>query len=191
MKKLHLKSAVILFALTIFPMFSFAQSKLNVLLDYHYQLGISEKGVYGNLKGNDNMHGNSFHLSLMYNISSQLSAGAGIGADRYENPGYNTFPVFASVHYSPLKSLANLYAYTNIGYAVIDKQTTNTGLMWDLGIGYKKMFRPHFGLNFQLGYNLKQFRGIETFEMTENTILSIKDTNNIRNSLSIGIGLIF
>lgn len=31
MKNLHLKSAVILFALTIFPMFSFAQSKLNVL----------------------------------------------------------------------------------------------------------------------------------------------------------------
>lgn len=191
MKKLHLKSVVIMLILGAFPTFSLAQSKFNFFLDYHYQLGVSEKGEYGTLKKNNHMYGNSIHLSFMYNFTKQLSAGVGVGADRYENPGYNTFPIFASAHYSPLKHLTDLYTYTNIGYAVIDKQTTNTGLMWDLGIGYKKMFRPHFGLNFQIGYNLKQFRDIDTYIMTENTIQQVKSTNNIRNSISFGIGLVF
>ena len=81
----------------------------------------------------------------------------------------------------------DLYAFTNIGYAVIGKQETYTGMMWDLGIGYKKMFRSHFGLNFQFGYNLKQFRNINS-DVTSDIM---QRENSTRSSLSLGIGVIF
>ncbi|EXY36446.1 hypothetical protein M145_1439, partial [Bacteroides fragilis str. 34-F-2 len=78
-------------------------------------------------------------------------------------------------------------AFTNIGYAVIGKQETYTGMMWDLGIGYKKMFRSHFGLNFQFGYNLKQFRNINSYVTSD----IMQRENSTRSSLSLGIGVIF
>lgn len=182
MKQVFLKSIVVLFFWSICPHLASAQSKVNVVLDYHYQLGLSETGGGYNIsRKNNNMYGNSLHLSAMYNFTMQLSAGLGIGADRYDNPGYNTFPVFAAIHYSPLKRLPNAYSYTNLGYAVIGKYSTYKGLMWDLGVGYKKMFRSHFGLNFQLGYNLKKFQ--------DNT--GEYKPDRTRHSISFGMGAIF
>ena len=40
------------------------------------------------------MYGNPLHLSALYNFTQQLSAGVGVGADRYENPGYNTLLIY-------------------------------------------------------------------------------------------------
>lgn len=187
MKKRFLTLSVILFLLGILPISSFAQSKINIFLDYHYQFGLFEKAGYSISRKDSKMYGNSLHLSTLYNFTQQLSAGVGVGADRYENPGYNTFPLFASLHYAPLKKHTDLYAFTNIGYAVIGKQETYTGMMWDLGIGYKKMFRSHFGLNFQFGYNLKQFRNINS-DVTSDIM---QRENSTRSSLSLGIGVIF
>lgn len=135
------------------------------------------------------MYGNALHLSVLYNFTKQISAGAGIGADRYESPGYNTFPLFASIHYSPLKQHTNFYVFANVGYALFGKQETYNGWVVDLGVGYKKMFSRHFGLNFQLGYNWKQFKdgGGYVVESTE----MYKKTNSYRSSLSFGMGLIF
>ena len=183
MKQVSLKSIAVLFLLGICPLFASAQSKMNVILDYHCQLGLSETGGGYTISRKDSkMYGNSLHLSAMYNFTKRFATGVGIGADRYENPGYNTFPVFASLHYSPLqKILPDAYAYTNLGYAVICKNDIYKGLMWDLGFGYKKMFRPHFGINFQLGYNLKEFH--------DNRMEYILDRT--RHSISFGIGLIF
>jgi hypothetical protein len=170
-----LKLIFILTLLGTYPSCVFSQSKINVFLDYHYQLGVSERGEYNLSRKDCNMYGNSLHLSAMYNFSKKFSAGLGIGADRYENPGYNTFPVFASVHYSPLNNLHSVYTYTNFGYAVTNKNDIYSGAMWDLGVGYKKMFRTHFGLNFQIGYNLKRFQSID----------------RTRHSIAFGIGVIF
>ena len=181
MKKVLLKSIMILLLWGICPLFAFAQSKMNVMLDYHYQFGLSETGGPYNISRKDSkMYGNSLHLSVMYNFTERFAAGLGFRADRYENPGYNSFPVFTSLHYSPLATLPNVYSYTNLGYAAISKNDTYKGLMWDLGIGYKKMLRSHFGLNFQLGYNLKEFRDNSGY-----------DFDYTRHSVSLGIGLIF
>lgn len=46
MKKRFLTLSVILFLLGILPISSFAQSKINIFLDYHYQFGLFEKAGY-------------------------------------------------------------------------------------------------------------------------------------------------
>ena len=190
------RSKLILFTLLLctcnLPILS--QSKINILLDYHYQLGLSERNSYQYhiTRKDSKMHGNSLHLTALYNFTEQISAGIGIGADRYESPGYNTFPLFATLHYSPFEKITNLYFYTDLGYAIIDKKTTHTGALWNLGVGYKKMFRPHFGLNFQIGYNLKKIRDIDYYHyIVETEELYHYKRNNTRNSLSFGVGLIF
>lgn len=162
-----------------------AQTKFQILLDYHYNLGFSEKGYnYHIYRNSYRMHGNSLHLSVVYRFTPSVSIGGGIGADRYEEPGYNTFPVFAIIHYTPAKKrIPNAYLYTNLGYA-IEGSNSSGGLLYDIGIGYKKMFRKHFGLNFQFGYNLKQFKTLYFYPTPKNRY----DT---RQSLSFGFGFIF
>lgn len=171
-----------------------AQNKFHVILDYHYNLGISEKYWGTTLDRKDyKMHGNSLHFTALYDITHKISAGVGIGADRYEEPGYNTFPVYGTFRYRPLLQLQNGYVFTDLGYGVFKSDNVNPGWMWNLGIGYTKMFRKHFGLNFQLGYNLKEFGGIPSYEVDlvngESTYIGEKSST--RHSVSFGIGLVF
>ncbi|UVO84262.1 hypothetical protein NXV32_11105 [Bacteroides fragilis] len=84
MEKRFLTLSVILFLLGILPISSFAQSKINIFLDYHYQFGLFEKAGYSISRKDSKMYGNSLHLSALYNFTQQLSAGVGVGADRYE-----------------------------------------------------------------------------------------------------------
>lgn len=190
MRRIRLMTTLLIFCMSIIAAHS--QSKVNVLLDYHYQLGIAEKGYHKITRSDSKMYGNSLHLTVLYNINKQVSTGLGIGADRYEKPGYNTFPLYASLHFSPLKKFLNLYTYTNIGYAIFDKTDIYQGVMWDLGVGYKKMFKKHFGINVQLGYNLKQFKDVDYYIYdSKNEEFKNERRNNIRNSLSMGVGLIF
>ena len=170
---------------------SIAQSKFHVLFDYHYNLGLYETASNKNITRSElNMYGNSLHLSALYNINNRLALGAGVGVDRYDNPGYNTLPIFATVHYAPLTKLPNVYAYTNLGYS-IGGDNFYSGMVWDLGAGYKWMFSKHFGLNFQLGYDLKQFRGTPDYTIKNNELEYIGTRSDFRQSLSFGLGLIF
>lgn len=160
-----------------------AQSKFHAHLDYHYSLGWSETGYNGQtLYRNDwKMHGNSLRLSALYTFAPAWEAGLGMGADRYEEPGYNTFPLFAVLHCAPLKKHRPLYSYTDIGYALKTGNST-PGLTWNIGFGYKLMLKKHFGFNFQFGYNLKQFK---------NDYLPSENGKHFqRNSLSFGAGII-
>lgn len=162
-----------------------AQNKFHVIFDYHYLFGLVENGdMYKINRSTSKMYGNSFHFTAMYSFTKAIDAGIGIGADRCENPPYNTFPVYASFKYFPFSQNHSPYVFTNLGYA-ISSATSNPGAMWDLGIGYQKMFRKHFGLNFQFGYSLKQIKGDVWF----NDYI-IGKVSQRRNSLSFGIGII-
>ena len=176
------------------------QSLFHIILDYHYNLGLNEKGYhYSYYRGEWKMYGKSLHISALHDFSPRLSLGAGMGLDRYENPGYNTFPIFLTGQYFPMTgNLINSYLFTNIGYAIGSEKHFNQGYLWDIGIGYKKMFKKHFGLNFQLGYNLKQIKDIPFYVFQESannnneySITYIGEKNSIRHSITIGIGLIF
>jgi hypothetical protein len=188
MKKLHYFLGAIVLLLSTN---SLAQSKFNTYIDYHYQIGFSEKGDAWDLTRKDiNMYGNSLHISEMYSLNNKTELGVGIGADRYENPGYNTFPIFASVHYSPFKSIPKLYTYTDLGYS-FKSTNANSGILCNLGFGYKKMLKEHFGFNFQAGYNLKQFKtNYYSFDMNSNQYYD-NATTQTRHSISLGFGVIF
>lgn len=196
MRPIHCKLLVLIASSLSFSFLEMnAQNRFHIMLDYHYNIGIQENGYAYHLTSSDGgMSGNSLHLSALYDVTNHISVGAGMGADRYEMFGYNTFPAFAILHYRPaLRRLPNGYIYTNLGYAIANSDNITPGLMWDAGIGYKKMFRKHFGLNFQLGYNFKQFANIPTYEITipDYTINYIGKKSNYRHSISLGIGLIF
>lgn len=168
----------------------FYTPKVRIILDYHYNLGFSERGDLYNVTRSDlKMYGNSIRLYGLYNINTRLSVGAGAGLDRYENTGHNTLPLFLTCHYAALPSVPRVYGFTYLGYAIGSSNFTN-GMLFDLGIGYKKMFRRHFGMNFQLGYNLKQFEG-ETLFFDNKEDLHAINYSQWRHSLSFGIGFIF
>ncbi|KUK57016.1 MAG: hypothetical protein XD81_1751 [Bacteroidetes bacterium 38_7] len=162
-----------------------SQSRFHIEVDYHYMFGLSEKGEIADFSRNEfKMYGNSLHLSGNYKLSEAWSTGIGIGSDRYENPGYNTFPVFATLQYFPLQTIPKGYVFTDVGYA-FKTSTAVPGFLWNLGIGYKHMFRYHFGIKMQLGYNFKHLKN------------SLLDTDNMnfysryRHSFIIGMGVIF
>ena len=169
--------------------------RFHVVLDYHYNLGFSERYDGEKLSRGDGykMHGNSLHLTALYDITQRISAGAGIGADRYEEPGYNTFPLFGTFRYRPIRTFLDTYVYTNLGYGVFTREDSiYPGWMWDAGVGYTKMFRKHFGLNFQVGYNLKEFHGQNFYEIDPDSGADyVRKFNSVRHSLSLGVGLVF
>lgn len=163
--------------------------KFHVVLDYHYNLGLATKLRWERSR----RAGHSLHLTALYDFTSRFTAGIGIGADRYTNPDFNTIPVYATFRYKPVSSIPKGYIYTNLGYGCFSSVAIAPGWMWDLGIGYTKMFCRHFGLNFQIGYNLKEFAGISSYDYnldTEN-ITYLGKVNDLRHSLSMGIGLVF
>lgn len=171
-----------------------AQSKFHILLDYHYNFGIREK-YWGKTFGRKEykMHGNSLHLTALYDVGPKVSIGVGLGADRYEEPGYNTFPVYGTLRYQPFPKLLSGYVFTDLGYGIFKNDNVASGWMWNVGIGYTKMLRKHFGLNFQIGYNLKEFGGIPLYQVDfySGEIHYAGKKSSIRHSLSFGFGLMF
>ncbi|WP_302392447.1 hypothetical protein, partial [Phocaeicola coprophilus] len=170
-------------------------SRFHIVLDYHYNLGLSQR-IGSQTQGRNEtyrMGGNSLHLTALYDFTEKFSAGAGIGADRYTNSDFNTFPVYAAFRYRPLSRIPAAYVYTNAGYGLFKSVNIYAGWVGDLGIGYQYMLRKHFGLNFQLGYNLKEFAGIESYAYDpstgQTTFLGKKSA--VRHSVSFGFGLVF
>jgi hypothetical protein len=190
MKKIITFYLLLLLGFPIFQAQAQADSKFRVLLDYKYMFGINEHGNCWNLsRKNAEMYGNSFRLSCLYSLSSQLFAGVGIGADRYEAPGRNTIPVFAAAHYNPNMKLP-IYFFSNAGFS-LKTGTITPGFLMDLGIGHKHMFRKHFGLSFQFGYNFKRFKEDVFVINLDDGSLSYLDGKHTRHSLTCGIGLVF
>ena len=169
------------------------EPKFHVALDYHYNFGLATKEKWWN--NGERLGGHSLHLTALYNITPRIATGIGIGADRYTHPGFNTIPVYGTFRYSPIAKIPKGYLYTNLGYGCFANEAISPGWMCDLGIGYTKMFRKHFGLNFQIGYNLKEFADIPSYRYdidTENIVITyLGKVKDLRHSLSFGIGMVF
>lgn len=162
-------------------------------IDYHYNLGFSEKFVerhYG--RSSYKMGGNSLRLASRYDVSKNMSAGIGIGLDLYTEPDFNTMPVFATMRYSPLKKFHDAYIFSDLGYAFNVAEDFNPGFTGKAGFGYVWQIKKHFGLNFQIAYDFKDFRKIQTIYydvITQET--TCYNSNSIRHSLSFGVGVTF
>lgn len=170
-----------------------AQSKLHIDLDYQYSMGMSEKFA-GNAysRGSYKMGGNLLQVAARYDVATQWSVGIGMGLARYTEPDFNTYPVFATLRYKPVRKLPQAYLFTDLGYGLKLADDSNSGFSGKLGVGYTWMIMRHFGLNFQIAYDLKNFRDITTAyydEATDKT--EFYKSNSTRHSISFGIGLTF
>ena len=92
-----------------------------------------------------------------YFVNPHLSAGIGFGADRYEEPGVNTLPLFADFR-GYLKDKGNTpYVFADAGYAVRFSVAQERGFLIDAGLGYKFLSSKKIGMTVAVGYNYKQF----------------------------------
>lgn len=168
-------------------------NRVKFIVDYHYMYGFNERASGHNYTWNDaDLYGNSLRLTALYDINRLFSVGGGIGVDRYE-PDPTMMPIFATLRYRPLTkpALKEFYAFTDLGYSPLSNGsgTTASGVIWNLGIGWQKMLRRHFGLNFQLGYNLKS--ASEPDFVADGPVIREGSGHITRNSLSVGFGLVF
>ena len=186
-KIFRLKSIAILFALILFQsMDAEAQCKFHVDLDYHYYFGLAEKvsiNRHTDTRSDYNMGGNSLTLAARYDVHPKVSVGAGVGLARYTQRYFNTLPIYATLRYKPIEKVKDAYVFTDLGYAIdSEKDDFTPGVLFNLGVEYTKMFAKHFGVNFQLGYNLKQFKYNHS---------NIPDLKSTRHSVIFGVGLTF
>lgn len=196
MKKLFW-GALIIFGAVCLQAQEKVTDKLHVELDYSYNLGLSAKLEGEKYKTGDvDLYGHALHLSVLYDCSPRVTLGVGVGIERYEEFADNTLPVFATLQYRPLHSLRNAYVFTDLGYGVINSShcsDMSSGWMGDLGVGYRKMWRKHLGWNARVGYDFRQFRGIDNniWDETQGIMTRGKDFTNYRHSLIFSLGLLF
>ena len=184
-KSFYFKSIAILFSLLLFQSIDAkAQCKFHVDLDYHYYFGLAGKvGSKTDTRSDYSMGGNSLTLAARYDVHPDISVGAGVGLARYTQRNFNTLPIYATLRYKPIEKMKDAYVFTDLGYAIDSKKDDFTpGVLFNFGVGYTKMFAKHFGVNFQLGYNLKQFK------YTHSNVPGLKST---RHSVIFGLGLTF
>lgn len=194
MKKLLL-GCVMLFIIGILPVRVPARivSRVHFEVSYDYSLGLSHSvGGHALPQGYMERSGNMFHFTGIYDLNRAFSVGVGIGIDRYKS-NIETLPVFGTLRYRPFQkpTFKNLYTYTNIGYGIPydDDRSLSSGLLLNIGLGWQKMFRSHFGINAHIGYCLNQFKdhaGYSWEGFTFDQKISIW-----RNSTSFGFGFVF
>lgn len=158
----------------------FTPSKIQLEVDYRHFFGQKETYKSSNLSHTDNLKGNSLRLSVLYTLTPLLQTGIGCGLDRYESPGSNTLPLFIAFRYVPLSKFTNPYIFTNIGYS-FKNANFDEGVLWEAGIGYKYMFKKHFGIKLEAGYNLRTFKYSK---------INPNYMDATRHSLLLGIGII-
>lgn len=61
--------------------------------------------------------------------------------------------------------------------------------MWDLGIGWQKNFRKHFGINLQIGYSIRQF-DTKKWRYDDIGQSTYVNSNLLRQSFIMGVGII-
>ena len=194
MKKIILGSTILLI-ICISPIKIHAKliNRLHFEISYDYSLGLSHAVAGHNLpQGYMETSGSMLHFMGIYDLNQSFSIGAGIGIDSYKS-NLKTLPIFGTFRYRPFYDITvkNIYAYTNIGYGIPynNDRSLSSGLLFNLGIGWQKMFRSHFGINAHIGYCLNQFKdhaGYSWEGYTFDQKISIW-----RNSLSFGFGFTF
>lgn len=200
------KKIELVFLFLLFYSFSFSSNienkdeKKNEMFFSTTEFGIY-KGLdlttdYPNGISGDNAYTKSLRLVLGYFINPKISAGIGFGADRYESPGANTFPLFLDLR-GYLKDAKNTpFVFFDIGKTIVFSSLAQEGgNMFDGGVGYKFFIGEKTCLIGKVGYNY--FKNKEwTWQSTDMTSLTpASETYRWfylkRQSITFSIGLMF
>lgn len=159
MNRRNIEFLLLLLLIIIFPDSSNAANK-----DEKKNKGLYSVVELGGYKGvklttdlpftTDNSHTKSLRLILGYFINPYVSGGIGFGADRYENPGANTFPLFIDIR-GYLKNTRNTpFIFIDAGKTIVfASQAQEGGNLVDTGIGYKFFIGKKTCLVAKTGYN--------------------------------------
>lgn len=182
-----------------FTSYAVEPGRFQFSLDFSLSAGFSQnfKTLADSPVGSDKTYsGFLSHATLLYNINKKFTTGIGIGLDTY-TLAPNAVPVLCTFRHRPIQKIVwdNFYYFTNLGYSIpfVDTKTFAAGWLWDLGIGWQKNFRKHFGLNVHLGYGLKEFRTYYGYADSLFGTIAVKFPNKysiVRNSIAIGIGIV-
>lgn len=132
------------------------------------------------------------HLTGLYNIDSRFTTGLGISIDTYRYAP-NSVPIFATFRHRAVQKpiWSDFYYFTNLGYGLPfrPRKELAPGWMWDVGIGWQKNFRKHFGINLQIGYSIRQF-DTKKWMADDSGGLNFVNSNLVRQSIIASIGIV-
>ncbi len=89
------------------------------------------------------------------NLTSNFSAGIGIGIGSYVNPTFTSIPLFLDANYYLLKTVSTPYAYGDFGYSFSTSDFISGGIMFEGGVGWKFKISNKFNLGPQFGYRVQ------------------------------------
>lgn len=203
---MELKKIELVFLFLLFYSFSFSSNienkdeKKNKMVFSATELGVY-KGLnlstdYPSGVSSNSAYTKSLRLVFGYFINPNISAGVGFGADRYESPGANTFPLFLDFR-GYLKDAKNTpFVFFDVGKTIVfSSQAQEGGNLFDGGVGYKFFIGKKTCLVGKVGYNY--FKDKEwTWQSTDMTSLNpASETYRWfylkRQSITFSIGLMF
>jgi len=135
------------------------------------------------------LYGKSLRIGLGYFVNPHFSVGMGFGADRYESPGANTFPLYVDFRGYLKDEASSPYLFFDIGNSIKFSDAQQKGLLLDAGVGYKFFVGKSICLTGSLGYNYKHFS--EWMSYTNETTNSTEWASLNRHSLTFKLGIFF
>lgn len=127
-------------------------------IEAKYLKGLSTKGDYVHYPARYwEPYGKSLRFSFGYFINPHFSIGIGFGADRYEEPGTNTFPLVIDLRGYLKDSKNTPFLFFDVGNSIKFSDAQEKGFLLDAGLGYKLFISKRFCLLGSVGYNYKHF----------------------------------
>lgn len=135
------------------------------------------------------LYGKSLRLGFGYFLNPYFSVGLGIGADRYEEPGANTFPVYVDLRAYLNGEPSSPFVFFDIGNSIQFSEAQQKGLLMDAGLGYKFSLGKKISLTASMSYNYKKFP--EWIKQLNEESANMEWTDLSRHSLNFKLGLFF
>ncbi len=154
----------------------------SVEVSYATGLSLSTNSPF-DLNDWDSAYTKSLRISAGWFFNPYFSAGVGFGADRYEQPGANTFPLYVDFRGYLRNHPNTAFAFFDIGKAVSFKAAQEKRMLLDAGLGYQFRLSQRLRLTAKGGYSY--FKSEEFFK-SETGWNYMK-----RNSLRFTVGLVF
>lgn len=155
-----------------------------------YLSGMGNISYDGDLKVNESQ---TYRIRTMfgYFISPRFSFALGAGADAYQNPSYNTLPVFADVRGYLHDARNSPYVFIDLGNSFPIGPEFEEGMFLNFGAGFKYFVSERMCLNTSIGYN---YQRMHPEKLYYNDLWSIgyrlERPSNFK-ALSIHVGIIF
>ena len=142
-------------------------------------INIPNEGSRGFDLNTDQSYAKSLNVVLGYFvIPRRLMVGLGFGLDRYEDPGFNTAPLYGDIRYYWTDERNIPYFYASLGGLLKLSVDFKPGATGRIGIGYKFFASKKLALHADLGY------------MAKGVNLDGKPVRNSNNNLNIkGVAL--